>query len=247
MKKPSKILEELEHYSEEIDQGMDLKVPSGIPGFDEICNGGFEKNSSNLVVGPSGSGKTIFLYQFIYTGAVFYQEPGIIVSLDKKKENIFSKLRKFDWLFDDLEKKGFISFVNIKPHELKKFIEEGGGLIWDSAMEINAKRLIVDSLSSFDLYFDSLYDLREGLINLFELTKKLKCTSLFSYIPTRKSADLLFLADGIIQLSINNENNVKARVIEILKFEGSPHLLKKVPFEILAGEGLVVYPQENIF
>jgi len=247
MIKPSKMLEHLEDYSDSINLDIDSKVPSGIPGFDEICFGGFEKYSSNLIVGPSGCGKTIFLYQFIYTGAVFYEEPGIIVSLDKKKENIFSKLRKFNWLFDDIEKKGLISFVNIKPHELKKFIEEGGGLIWDSAMEINAKRLIIDSLSSFDIYFDSLYDLREGLINLFELTKKLKCTSLFSYIPTRKSADLLYLADAIIKLGIHHENNVKTRTVEILKLEGSTHLLKKVPFEILPGEGMVVYPQEDIF
>lgn len=242
---PDQNLENEDYVEEE-------RVPSGIPGFDELCNGGFEKNSANLIIGPSGSGKTIFLSQFIYTGAVFYGEPGIIVNLDQKKETVFRYLEKFNWLFSDLEKKGLINFINLKPHELKKLTEEGGGLIWDAAMEINAKRIVFDSLFSFSTYFSSEYELRESIINLFELTKKWDCTSLFSYhnlsfssIKMEYSLDML--ADSFISLYNIRKNNIRIRGLEIIKMRGCNHVSKIVPFEILEREGIIVYPSENIF
>jgi len=36
------------------------RVPTHIPNFDSLIQGGFEKNSINVVVGGSGSGKSIF-------------------------------------------------------------------------------------------------------------------------------------------------------------------------------------------
>ncbi|MFN3909729.1 MAG: RAD55 family ATPase, partial [Candidatus Anstonellaceae archaeon] len=228
------------------------KVPSGVPGFDELCGGGFEKNSANLIIGPSGSGKTIFLSQYIYTGAVFYDEPGIIVNLDQKKEVVFKYLEKFNWFFFNLEKKGLVTFINLKPHELKKLIEEGGGLIWDSAMEIGAKRIAFDSLSSFSSYFPSKYELRESVINLFELTKKWRCTALFSYhnlsfSSIKMEVSLDVLADSFISLYNIRKDNLRIRGIEIIKMRGCNHVSKIVPFEIIEHEGIAVYPSENIF
>ncbi|MCX8163678.1 MAG: hypothetical protein N3D10_03970 [Candidatus Micrarchaeota archaeon] len=228
------------------------KVPSGIPGFDELTNGGFEKNSCNLIVGPSGCGKSIFLSQFIYTGAVFYDEPGVIVNLDQKKEIVFSHLAKFNWIFFELEKKGLVSFINIKPHELKKLAEEGGGFIWDTIVDIGAKRFALDSLSSFCLYFQSQYELRESVINLFDLTRKWKCTSLFSYHTSDFSKlkfefSLEFLADSLIALYSIRKESSRIRGIEVVKMRGSAHSSKLAPFEIVNQEGIIVYPSENIF
>ena len=44
-----------------------MKIPrisSGIPGLDKLIEGGFKKNSINLIAGEPGSGKTIFAVQF---------------------------------------------------------------------------------------------------------------------------------------------------------------------------------------
>jgi hypothetical protein len=44
-----------------IDNGdrVPIRVPSGITGLDTILNGGFLKNSVNLIEGTPGAGKTI--------------------------------------------------------------------------------------------------------------------------------------------------------------------------------------------
>src|SRR3989338_6735129 len=44
------------------------RVPTGIPNFDTLIEGGFLKDSVNLVAGSAGSGKTIFALQFLVNG-----------------------------------------------------------------------------------------------------------------------------------------------------------------------------------
>jgi KaiC/GvpD/RAD55 family RecA-like ATPase len=44
------------------------KVPTGIPGFDQLVQGGFNKRSVNLIAGGPGCGKTIFCLQFLWEG-----------------------------------------------------------------------------------------------------------------------------------------------------------------------------------
>ncbi|MEM0350810.1 MAG: ATPase domain-containing protein, partial [Archaeoglobaceae archaeon] len=59
------------------------RVPTGIPGFDELCEGGLLRNRSYLVSGPSGSGKTVFAMQFLVNGIEMFDEPGIFVATEE--------------------------------------------------------------------------------------------------------------------------------------------------------------------
>ncbi|MEM3342188.1 MAG: ATPase domain-containing protein, partial [Thermoplasmata archaeon] len=44
------------------------KMPTGIEGFDKLCEGGLVRNSINIISGPAGSAKTLFSSTFIYHG-----------------------------------------------------------------------------------------------------------------------------------------------------------------------------------
>ena len=44
------------------------RLQSGIPGFDQIVNGGLIRDRVYLLSGPAGAGKTIFSSQFLYNG-----------------------------------------------------------------------------------------------------------------------------------------------------------------------------------
>ena len=46
-----------------------MRVSSGVPGFDELVEGGLLKDRLYVVSGPPGSGKTTFSSQFITQGA----------------------------------------------------------------------------------------------------------------------------------------------------------------------------------
>lgn len=53
------------------------RVKSGIPGLDEMLNGGIPKGRVILVVGGPGTGKTIFCTRFLINGIQQYGEPGL--------------------------------------------------------------------------------------------------------------------------------------------------------------------------
>ncbi|MFH1442772.1 MAG: ATPase domain-containing protein, partial [Candidatus Micrarchaeota archaeon] len=60
------------------------RVPTGIPGLDELIEGGFEKGSVILVVGDTGTGKSTFAMQYLYNGATKYKEPGVYLTFEEK-------------------------------------------------------------------------------------------------------------------------------------------------------------------
>src|SRR2546426_10511654 len=50
------------------------RIPSGIPGFDQIVGGGLIRDRVYLLAGAAGAGKTIFSKQVIYNGNSKYNE-----------------------------------------------------------------------------------------------------------------------------------------------------------------------------
>lgn len=126
------------------------RVKTGIPGFDELIEGGIPKGFNLLLVGQPGTGKTIFGLQYLVNGAM-NGENGIYVSLDSPNELVKSQARQFGWDVDALEKAGKISFLKIpldKPRiNLFDILEE----------EVNAahaERLVFDSLADFAINID---------------------------------------------------------------------------------------------
>src|ERR1700679_795306 len=45
------------------------KLPSGVPGLDEILGGGFPEFSFNIIAGSPGCGKTTLAHQFVFKNA----------------------------------------------------------------------------------------------------------------------------------------------------------------------------------
>jgi circadian clock protein KaiC len=45
------------------------KLPTGVPGFDEILGGGLPEFSFNIIAGAPGSGKTTLAHQIVFANA----------------------------------------------------------------------------------------------------------------------------------------------------------------------------------
>lgn len=230
----------------------DAKVGSGIEGLDGLIGGGFEQSSTTLVMGDAGCGKTTFLAQFLYNGAVKYGEPGVLLSFEEPSESIVKHMRNFGFDFAALEEQNLFSAISYRPHEVKKLVDEGGGLIWDTISALGAKRLAVDSLTSYAMMFETVYRAREAEILLFELLHKWGCTTLLSaeglYSDKIKVATgMEYLCDGVIHLHHPRYQASRYRAIEVIKMRGSKHSEKLCPYEFVEGEGIRVYPGETVF
>jgi circadian clock protein KaiC len=64
------------------------KSPTGVPGLDEITNGGLPTGRPTLVCGGPGSGKTLLGITFLVNGALLYDEPGVLMSFEENAEEL---------------------------------------------------------------------------------------------------------------------------------------------------------------
>jgi KaiC/GvpD/RAD55 family RecA-like ATPase len=226
-------------------------TPSGINGLDDLIGGGLEERSTTMIMGEAGCGKTTFLAQFLYNGASQYNEPGVLLSFEEPSASIIKHMSAYGFDFAALEEKNMFASINYRPHEVKKLVEEGGGLIFDTISSIGAKRLAIDSLTSYSMLFPSAYQAREAELLLFDLLRKWKCTTMISAegLATNNfsmASGMEYLTDGVILLHHPRFKSSRYRAIEVLKMRGAKHSEKMCPYEFLEGEGVMIYPKENV-
>jgi len=214
-----------------------LKVSTGIHGLDKLINGGFNKESVNLVVGGSGSGKTIFALQFLVEG-LKKGEPGLLVTFEEKKEDFYKNMLRLGWDLQKYEKAGKFIFLEYSPEKVKSMLQEGGGAIENIVLKNKIQRLVIDSITSFALLFETEILKRKAALALFNITKKWKCTSLLTIEedPAKQtksgSTSLEFEADSIIYLYFVRRKLRRRRYIEVLKMRGTKHSTEIYPFTI---------------
>ncbi len=198
------------------------RIKSGIPGFDQLIQGGFVNHSTTLVRGGTGTGKTLFCLQYLYKGIREHNEPGVFISFAETEEEIIQHGNSFGWDLEELIKKKQFAIIQYAPHEIAHVMEEGGGSVRDTIESLGAKRLVIDSITAYSLLFENEYKADESILDLFQLLKKWGCTSLVTseypvYVDQSTPERLGFLTDGILNLYYFRVNNKRIRGLEVLK------------------------------
>ncbi|MFH1544476.1 MAG: ATPase domain-containing protein [archaeon] len=229
------------------------RIPSGINGLDELIEGGLEKGSVILATGSAGTGKTTFGLQFLYYGVKKYNESGILISFEETKDSLYKHNEEYGWDFEGLEKEKKFMVLEYKPHQVGKLLEQGGGPIRDAIKSINAKRLVIDSITAYALLFKDEYQQRESVLKFFDMLRKWGCTSIIISEMSPREAETSkssvgFLADAVISLYYEKrgEKDVRVHSMEILKMRGTKHTNKMcaVAFE---KEGIKIYADIEVF
>ena len=87
------------------------RIESGIQGLDKLIEGGFIKNSVNLVAGQTGTGKTLFCMQYLLNG-LKKGENGVYITLEQKQDEILQDVGRFGW---DVEFQKYINAGKFAP------------------------------------------------------------------------------------------------------------------------------------
>ena len=220
------------------------RVPLYIPNFDELIQGGFEKNSTNLVMGGSGSGKSIFAIQFI-VGGMEKGDKCLYITFEENKEEVFRNMMEFGWDLSEYEKKGLFIFLEYTPIKVKMMLEEGGGDIESIILREKVSRVVIDSITSFALLFEDELSRREAALGLFNMISKWNCTALLTLeeeplaMAKSTTAGLEFEVDSIILLYFVRSKDKRERYIEVLKMRGTKHSKNIYKFNI-EKDGIVV-------
>ena len=198
------------------------RIKSGINGLDNLMNGGFPRGHSILLCGAPGTGKTILGLQFLYKGAKNFNENGLYISIEEHPNKLKAYAKEFGWKdVEKLEKEKKLDFLRVSPSERKFDIVN---VVKQKVQDINAKRMVVDSLSAIYLAFEDITQFVYSFVNLIE---ELNITSIFitdsppgSTLLTKDGVSE-FVCDGVIHLQLNDASKTVNRTISIKKMRGT--------------------------
>ncbi len=216
------------------------RVPSGIPGLDELVEGGFPKSSAILVAGGTGTGKTTFLSQFIWEG-LKRGENCLFVTLEETPEEIKGDAAVFGWDFETYEQNGQLRIEYFDPFELGDLANR----LADMIKMNNYARVAIDSTALFGLYVNDLYKIRKILYKLIESVKSTGATILLSTEIPENSNQLSrfgveeFVCDGVVVLYYLGIGEGVFRNIEVRKMRRTNHKNGTFPMEI-TDDGIIV-------
>ena len=235
-KKKERVIKKIKKPTKKIKK-ISERIPTGIKNFDKLIEGGFEKDSTNLIVGGSGSGKSIFGVQFLVEG-IKRGEKCLYITFEEKKSEFCENMLKFGWDLEKAEKQGNFVFLEYTPEKVKTMLEEGGGIIESIILRKKVTRVVIDSITSFELLFEEEIEKRGAALALFSMLRRWNCTSLLTYegepLKEKKASSraLEFESDSIILLFFIRAKKQRDRFIEVLKMRGTNHSRNMYPFSI---------------
>ena len=208
---------ESKHYS------AGERLSTGVPDLDAMMGGGVPAGYSVLLVGPSGSGKSILATEFLAEG-VRLGEPGVIAAFEKSPNQLLSHK------LNELVAEGGVGVINTRTLDLS--IDEILHDLVTMIKEKKAKRVVIDSLSGFELALSSIFrdNFRESLYRLVAVLTGMGATVLMTaeledrYEMLRFSSyGNAFLADAIIMQRYIELDGQLRRVVSVVKVRGSTH------------------------
>jgi circadian clock protein KaiC len=207
-------------------QSSMVRVTSGNPSIDEMCGGGFFRDSVTLVSGATGTGKTLLVTNFL-AGGVAAGEKALLLGYEESKGQLFRNATGWGVDFERMEVDGKLKIICLYP-EAQSLPDH---LLTVQALvdEFQPSRIAIDSLSALERIASDI-GFREFLISLTSFIKKREiaglCTATSKSLIGGESVSeqhISTLTDSIILLRYIQEKETMHRGLMVLKMRGSEH------------------------
>ena len=199
------------------------RLQMGIPRLDDMLGGGLPRGYSLLVAGPSGSGKSILAATFLAEGARL-GEKGVIAAFEQHttqaREPAITRLIE----------SGQVGLVDSRAPDLS--LDETLRLLLGEIRRLNATRVVIDSLSGFELALAPTFreDFRENLSRMVGALAASGVTVLMTSELEDRYTDLrfspygtAFMTDAIIVQRYIEMDSRLLRVMAVVKVRASAH------------------------
>jgi circadian clock protein KaiC len=203
-----------------------VRVTSGNAAIDEMCGGGFFRDSVTLVSGATGTGKTLLVTNFL-AGGVAAGEKAILFGYEESRGQLFRNASGWGVDFAQMEAEGRLKIICLYP--------EAQGLpdhlltIQGVVDEFQPNRIAIDSISALERVAPDT-GFREFLISLTSFIKKREiaglCTATSKSLIGGESASeqhISTMTDSIILLRYIQDQQTMHRGLMVLKMRGSEH------------------------
>ncbi|MGH7057562.1 MAG: RAD55 family ATPase, partial [Acetobacteraceae bacterium] len=120
------------------------KLPTGIPGLDDILGGGMPEFSFNIVAGGPGCGKTTMAHQFVFANAT-PELPALYFTILGESPIKMLRYQQQYTFFDPAKLSGAIRFINLSQVVLERNLGEVLKEIVRQVEVANPAIVVVDS------------------------------------------------------------------------------------------------------
>jgi KaiC/GvpD/RAD55 family RecA-like ATPase len=245
------------------------KLKTGVPGLDEMLDGGLIPGRTYVVSGASGTGKTTLALEFLMEGARA-GERVMYVALDEPPNEVKENARSHSWdltriqVFDatpdilnydktpvrDVSTERKVEyFENLSP-EIRKTSEKSPVDITISTLQEMLKqelkirrysRVVIDSLTSLRYFYIRTSEENTSLMSFLRVLSDLGVTCLVTVqLPEIAKSDVeAHMARGEIRLHKWFDGRGLMRGLTIEKYRGSYHDNRLRPMKI-TDEGIVI-------
>ena len=185
------------------------RISTGSAGLDEILGGGVDPERMYLYEGRPGTGKTTLALQFLLEG-VRRGEPALYITLSETERELELVAHRHGWSLDGMTIFELVppettldpsqELTVLQPAEME--LGETSRLIFGKIEEVNAVRVVIDSLSELRLLAQSPLRYRRQVLALKHFFSSRKCTVILLDDLTAHEKDLQLhsIAHGVVLL-----------------------------------------------
>jgi len=203
-----------------------IRLPSGIPGLDDMIEGGFPFPSVILLAGGTGTGKTTFCLQFLSEGAKNGEKGLFFTALSENPQWMLRFVSRFEFIDRDAFGRD-MEYIDLASHFVHgDFNEQRQEALLDfmesKITEFMPQRIVIDPITVIGQFFTSNY--RHFLYNLSSRLKNWQCVTLLTGESEQNEPypmEVAYTADGVVLLHFIEQEEGRRRYIEVLKMRGT--------------------------
>lgn len=228
-------------------QRVDIKkLPSGVPGLDEVLGGGLPELSFNLIAGGPGTGKTTLAQQIMFASAS-PERPALFVTILGEPPIKMLRYQQQFAFFDATRISAGVRFLHLGGELLANGLEKVLAAIVTEVETTSPKLVFIDS---FRAVIRKAAEAGQMELQSFVQRLSLHLTGweattflIGEYEAAEAESNPIFtIADGIIWLSQVTSRNSIVRKVQILKMRGQGQVPGLHTMKI-SEAGLRVYPR----
>jgi circadian clock protein KaiC len=219
------------------------QTSTGVPGLDELLQGGLRRSGLHVIVGRPGAGKSVLAHQIAshrirQGGKVLY-----LTALVETHQTLITQARTFEF-FDPGVLSSSFYYASLYPTIAEKGLAAARAEISRLIVEHGPSLLIMDGLHALKHAAETPLDYQRFMHEMEAQAAVSNMTTLLLTHPERgMSIDPTFtIADGIFYLRTRKVLLRSVRTIEVHKLRGVGHIDGEHTFTI-TGEGIRVHPR----
>lgn len=207
-------------------RSSNVRISSGIKTLDEMCGGGFFKDSIILATGATGTGKTLLVSKFLQEGCR-REERAILFAYEESRAQLSRNAYSWGIDFEEMERKGLLKLMCCYPESAG--LEDHLQMIKSEIAEFKPSRIAIDSLSAMARGVTN-NAFRQFVIGVTGYAKQEEITGFFTNTTDQfmgahsiTESHISTITDTIIMLQYVEIRGEMSRAINVFKMRGSWH------------------------